>query len=173
MSTEPQSRTLADFTVELDVYSGPYEGLLALILKDELEIFEVPLRELVALYRSAYYETSGTSGKVPSALERDTNFVDSATSLVLLKGRALIRPSRLKGKKSTRAPFPPKTSKNASLPTSKYDAAPKPWESDSLRTLASTHPVTLSALVGGASVCAETGSRRRFGGPSPGRPNQM
>jgi segregation and condensation protein A len=85
---ESKGRTLAAFTVELDVYSGPYEGLLALILKDELEIFEVPLRELVALYRSAYspheqpVETSG-------ALERDTDFVDSATSLILLKGRAL------------------------------------------------------------------------------------
>ena len=85
---EPQARTLAAFTVELDVYSGPYEGLLALILKHELEIFEVPLRELVNLYRSAYHAPEGawTSG----ALERDTDFIDSATSLVLLKGRALI-----------------------------------------------------------------------------------
>ena len=82
--TESRARALAAFTVELDVYSGPYEGLLALILKDELEIFEVPLRELVSLYRSAYH-APGT----PGALERDTDFVDSATSLVLLKGRAL------------------------------------------------------------------------------------
>jgi segregation and condensation protein A len=69
------------------VYSGPYEGLLALILKHELEIFEVPLRELVNLYRSAYH-VPGT--ETLGALERDTDFVDSATSLVLLKGRALI-----------------------------------------------------------------------------------
>ena len=85
---ESKGHTLAAFTVELDVYSGPYEGLLALILKDELEIFEVPLRELVALYRSAYSpheQPEETSG----ALERDTDFVDSATSLILLKGRAL------------------------------------------------------------------------------------
>jgi segregation and condensation protein A len=86
--TEAKGRTLAAFTVELDVYSGPYEGLLALILKDELEIFEVPLRELVNLYRSA--NPPGTPGEIPGALERDTDFVDSATSLVLLKGRALI-----------------------------------------------------------------------------------
>lgn len=76
------SRSLAHFTVELDVYSGPYEGLLALILRDELEIFEVPLRELVALYDAANPPGDAT-------LERDTDFVDSATSLVLLKGRAL------------------------------------------------------------------------------------
>ncbi len=82
--TGPRGRALAAFTVELDVYSGPYEGLLALILKDELEIFEVPLRELVSLYRRAYH-----SPRTPDALERDTDFVDSATSLVLLKGRAL------------------------------------------------------------------------------------
>jgi segregation and condensation protein A len=83
----PRGRALAAFTVELDVYSGPYEGLLALILKDELEIFEVPLRELVAMYRNA--NPSTPPGESPGALERDTDFVDSATSLVLLKGRAL------------------------------------------------------------------------------------
>ena len=89
MSAELRSRgTLEDFTVDLDVYSGPYEGLLALILKDELEIFEVPLRELVTLYRSAY-EAPEAYAKIPGTLERDTNFVDSATSLLLLKGRAL------------------------------------------------------------------------------------
>lgn len=76
-------RTLSGFTIELDVYSGPYEGLLALILKEEVEIFEVPLRELVALYREAH-DPGGP------ALERDTEFVDSAASLVLLKGRALV-----------------------------------------------------------------------------------
>jgi hypothetical protein len=50
MTPEPLGRSLSDFTVELDVYSGPYEWLLALILKDELEIFEIPLRELVESY---------------------------------------------------------------------------------------------------------------------------
>lgn len=80
---EPAPRSLSAFTVELDVYSGPYEGLLALILKDEVEIFEVPLQELVALYAEAH----AAGGP---ALERDTDFVDSAASLVLLKGRALI-----------------------------------------------------------------------------------
>lgn len=85
---ERQGRALAAFTVELDVYSGPYEGLLALILKEELEIFEVPLRELVALYRSSY-SPHGQSEETPDTLERDTDFVDSATSLVLMKGRAL------------------------------------------------------------------------------------
>jgi len=75
--------SLSAFTVDLDVYSGPYEGLLALILKDEVEIFEVPLRELVGLYTEAH----AAGGP---ALERDTDFVDSAASLVLLKGRALI-----------------------------------------------------------------------------------
>jgi segregation and condensation protein A len=89
---QSKGRTLAAFTVELDVYSGPYEGLLALILKDELEIFEVPLRELVALYRSAYSphgQPKEASGAASGTLERDADFVDSATSLVLLKGRAL------------------------------------------------------------------------------------
>jgi segregation and condensation protein A len=76
-------RSLSDFTVELDVYSGPYEWLLALILKDELEIFEVPLRELVALYLKARDPES------PHALERDTDFAGSAAALILLKSRTL------------------------------------------------------------------------------------
>lgn len=81
--TDPSGRSLADFTVELDVYSGPYEWLLALILKDELEIFEVPLRELVALYLKARDPES------PHALERDTDFAGSAAALILLKSRTL------------------------------------------------------------------------------------
>ncbi len=85
---EARARALAAFTVELDVYSGPYEGLLALILKHELEIFEVPLRELVRLYRSVYHAPRVPEEKT-GALERDTDFLDSASSLVLLKGRAL------------------------------------------------------------------------------------
>jgi segregation and condensation protein A len=81
---EPQTgRALSNFTVELDVYSGPYEWLLALILKDEVEIFEVPLRELVGLYLGA------RDPEAADALERDTDFVGSAAALVLLKSRTL------------------------------------------------------------------------------------
>jgi segregation and condensation protein A len=80
---ESHGRSLSDFTVELDVYSGPYEWLLALILKDELEIFEIPLRELVESYIGAR-ERDPTNG-----LERDTDFAGSASALVLLKSRTL------------------------------------------------------------------------------------
>ena len=83
MTFEAQGRSLSDFTVELDVYSGPYEWLLALILKDELEIFEIPLRELVESYVGAR-ERNPTNG-----LERDTDFAGSASALVLLKSRTL------------------------------------------------------------------------------------
>jgi len=80
---EPAGRTLSDFTVELEVYSGPYEWLLALILKDELEIFEIPLRELVTSYLCSR-EPGAANG-----LERDTDFAGSAAALVLLKSRTL------------------------------------------------------------------------------------
>ena len=83
MTFVASGRSLSDFTVELDVYSGPYEWLLALILEDELEIFEVPLRELVGLYLKA--RSPGT----PNALERDTDFAGSAAALILLKSRTL------------------------------------------------------------------------------------
>ncbi len=74
---------MEDFTVELDVYSGPYEWLLALILRDELEIFEVPIRELVDIYLRTKRADD------PNALERDTDFAGSASALVLLKSRSL------------------------------------------------------------------------------------
>jgi segregation and condensation protein A len=83
MTPVPLGRSLSDFTVELDVYSGPYEWLLAMILKDELEIFEVPLRELVASYLLARRPDAA------NALERDTDFAGSAAALVLLKSRTL------------------------------------------------------------------------------------
>lgn len=76
-------RSLADFTVELDVYSGPYEWLLALILKDEVEIFEVPLREIIDLYLKV------NSPEETPSLERDTEFAGSAAALILLKSRTL------------------------------------------------------------------------------------
>jgi segregation and condensation protein A len=80
---EPFGRSLSGFTVELDVYSGPYEWLLALILKDELEIFEVPLRELVDLYLGS------RDPEAVNSLERDTDFAGSAAALILLKSRTL------------------------------------------------------------------------------------
>jgi segregation and condensation protein A len=83
MTFEPLGRSLSDFTVELDVYSGPYEWLLALILKDELEIFEVSLRELVESYLLA------RQPEAANRLERDTDFAGSAAALVLLKSRTL------------------------------------------------------------------------------------
>lgn len=76
-------RALSGFTVELDVYSGPYEWLLALILRDEVEIFEVPLRELVDTYLRSKIPDD------PNSLERDTDFAGSAAALVLLKSRTL------------------------------------------------------------------------------------
>jgi segregation and condensation protein A len=83
MTFEPVGRSLSDFTIELDVYSGPYEWLLALILEDELEIFEVPLRELVEAYLLA------RQPHAVNGLERDTDFAGSAAALILLKSRTL------------------------------------------------------------------------------------
>jgi len=83
VTLEPLGRSLSDFTVELDVYSGPYEWLLALILKDELEIFEVPLRDLVESYLRVRQPDAA------NRLERDTDFAGSAAALILLKSRTL------------------------------------------------------------------------------------
>lgn len=94
-SENPTSRPLSDFTVELDVYSGPYEWLLALILKDEVEIFEIPLKELVDLYLKSRETSPSTErstfseAEVFGNLERDAEFASSASALVLLKSRTL------------------------------------------------------------------------------------
>ncbi|HEV3477157.1 MAG TPA: segregation/condensation protein A [Rubrobacteraceae bacterium] len=100
MTFEASGRSLSDFTVELDVYSGPYEWLLALILKEELDIFEVPLRELVDLYLNA------RNPEAPNALERDTDFAGSAAALILLKSRTLspILESEAEGDEETISP---------------------------------------------------------------------
>ena len=98
----PAERPLSHFSVELEVYSGPYEGLLALILRDEVEIFEVPLREIVTLYTDARPPKED-----PNTLERDTDFVDSAASLVLLKGRALAPAIDLDGDEAAADPLSP------------------------------------------------------------------
>ena len=82
MTAAAKNRPLSDFNVEIEVYSGPYEWLLALILKEELEVFEVPLREIVDLYLR-----SRPADEL--ALERDTDFAGSAAALILLKSRAL------------------------------------------------------------------------------------
>ncbi|WP_273845702.1 segregation and condensation protein A [Rubrobacter calidifluminis] len=76
-------RPLSDFSVEIEVYSGPYEWLLALILHQEIDVFEVPLRDLVSLYlRERISEGE-------RALERDAEFAGSAAALVLLKSNSL------------------------------------------------------------------------------------
>lgn len=81
--TNQQGRPLHDFNVELEVYSGPYEWLLALLLNEEIEIFEVPLREIVGLYLDS------RSMERENYLERDTDFAGSAAALILLKSRML------------------------------------------------------------------------------------
>jgi segregation and condensation protein A len=111
-------RSLADFTVELDVYSGPYEWLLALILKDELEIFEVPLRELVGLYAGS------RDPEAENALDRDTDFAGSAAALILLKSRTLS--PALEPEPTARKPRPPPRSwPSACRSTSRSGAPPK------------------------------------------------
>jgi segregation and condensation protein A len=75
-------RPLSDFNVEIEVYSGPYEWLLALILHHEIDVFEVSLRDLVSLYLRDRTSKEG-------ALERDAEFAGSAASLVLLKSSSL------------------------------------------------------------------------------------
>ena len=111
MTQESLGRSLTDFTVELDVYSGPYEWLLALILKDELEIFEVPLRELVASYLLARQPDAA------NGLERDTDFAGSAAALVLLRAARSHRRSTRIRKVSRTRPSRLKSSPKGSLNT--------------------------------------------------------
>jgi segregation and condensation protein A len=39
---------VADLELDLDVFQGPFDLLLALILREEVELAEVPIAEIIA-----------------------------------------------------------------------------------------------------------------------------
>jgi segregation and condensation protein A len=75
---------VADLDLDLDAFSGPFDLLLALVLRDELSLAEVALGEIVV----AYIEHLDAEGELD--LEAATEFLVLIASLLELKSRLLL-----------------------------------------------------------------------------------
>ena len=72
------------FEVKIDVFEGPFDLLLQLIMKQELDIHEVP----VAAITSAFIEQIESSPELD--LDTATEFLLIAATLLLIKARSLL-----------------------------------------------------------------------------------
>ncbi len=75
---------VADLDLDLDAFSGPFDLLLALVLRDELSLAEIALGEIVV----AYVEHLDAEGELD--LEAATEFLVLIASLLELKSRLLL-----------------------------------------------------------------------------------
>src|SRR4029077_3250989 len=76
--------TVAELDLELDVFAGPFDLLLAVILREEVDLLEVELAEVVV----AYVEHLEREGELE--LEVATEFLVLIASLLELKSRLLL-----------------------------------------------------------------------------------
>lgn len=75
---------LAELDLDLDVFAGPFDLLLTIVLREELDLLEVELGEIV----SAYVGTLSDSGELD--LEATTEFLLLIASLLELKSRLML-----------------------------------------------------------------------------------
>ena len=76
--------TVADLDLELDVFAGPFDLLIAVLLREEVDLLEVELGEVVV----AYVEHLEREGELE--LEVATEFLVLIASLLELKSRLLL-----------------------------------------------------------------------------------
>jgi segregation and condensation protein A len=74
---------VADLELDLDVFQGPFDLLLALIVREEVELAEVPVAEIVAAYVERAYE------KGELDLESASEFLVLVAALLEIKVRLL------------------------------------------------------------------------------------
>ena len=74
---------LADLELDLDVFQGPFDLLLALVLREEIELAEVPIAEIVV----AYVERAYDDGELD--LESASEFLVLIAALLEIKVRLL------------------------------------------------------------------------------------
>ena len=75
--------TVAEFDLDLDVFQGPFDLLLALVLREEIELAELPIAEIVV----AYVQRMEERGEID--LESATEFVVLIAALLEIKVRLL------------------------------------------------------------------------------------
>jgi len=74
---------LADLELDLDVFHGPFDLLLALVLREELELADVPVAEIVVAYVERAYE----QGELD--LDSASEFLVLIAALLEIKARLL------------------------------------------------------------------------------------
>src|SRR3954447_10826539 len=74
---------VADLELDLDVFQGPFDLLLALILREEVELAEVPIAEIIAAYVERAYERGELD------LESASEFLLLVAALLEIKVRLL------------------------------------------------------------------------------------
>jgi len=74
---------LADLELDLDVFHGPFDLLLALILREEVELAEVPIAEIIAAYVERAYDRGDLD------LESASEFLVLIAALLEIKVRLL------------------------------------------------------------------------------------
>ena len=77
--------TVAEFDLDLDVFQGPFDLLLALVLREEIELAELPIAEIVVAYVARMEER----GEID--LESATEFVVLIAALLEIKVRHALR----------------------------------------------------------------------------------
>jgi segregation and condensation protein A len=76
--------SVAELDLDLDVFQGPFDLLLAVLLREEISLAEIPLGEIVA----AYVDRLGETGDLD--LEAVTEFLVLVAALCELKSRRLL-----------------------------------------------------------------------------------
>jgi len=75
---------LAELELDLDVFSGPFDLLLTLVLREEVDLLELPLAEIVI----AYLDHLEARGELD--LEAATEFIVLLAALLELKSRLML-----------------------------------------------------------------------------------
>ena len=76
--------TVVDLDLELDVFAGPFDLLMAILLREEIDLLEIELAEVVV----AYVEHLESQGELE--LEVATEFLVLIAALLELKSRLLL-----------------------------------------------------------------------------------
>ncbi len=90
--------SVSELDLDLDVFQGPFDLLLAVLLREEISLAEVPLGEIVV----AYVDHMGEDPELDLDLEAVTEFLVLIAALCELKSRLLL-PSE-EGDRGARAP---------------------------------------------------------------------
>jgi segregation and condensation protein A len=84
MSADPSPPRLATLELDLDVFAGPFDLLLALVLREELDLLEVELAEVVVAYLDRL------EAREELDLEAATEFLVLIAALLELKSRLML-----------------------------------------------------------------------------------